>query len=811
MNTPRALVPFSLVALCMALAPNGRSDSITIGPAETISITGGGSAGANSYDVQGGVTTIQHKGPSQSSLLFRTEGGTLAFYGTSTGGNATAVSHGGPGNGGRFATVTFHDDSTAGAISVTNKAGVLGPNFDELSPGSIDGWGGQTQFHENAKAGSGSFINEGESFFGGTGGITAFSDHASADHGAFVTLGASHDKGLGGEVYFEGHATAGSGSFTNHPSATTAATDFAQGRTVFFETSDAGSATILNKAGDSVTTLNGGTTEFRNSSNAGQSSIVNEGAATRYWNHGATQFFNSASAEQSTIVNRQGGTSGGLTEFFDQSTAGSAHLINDGSQLFSAYGGEIIFHDQSSAGNATLQNVGPYGGSIWFKGNSTADHATLLLDSRAYNSQVYFAENSTAANATIEVSSNALLLFQENASAGNANVALRANLPADVGIQGGGTGSFRNGTAGNATFTVWGAEVAGATRAGLFFEGPTTTAGNATIIVNGAQVTTYGATGGLLSFDYNSHAGSATIVVNSGSNGGAGGLATFGRGSQGDQARIILNGTGALDVGANGAMGTTIGSLEGDGSVYLRGALLVVGSRNTDTDFNGVIAEGIGYSGGALTKTGSGRLALNGANTYTGLTTVNSGILAINGSVLGDVLVNAGGTLKGTGTIGGTVTVAPGGIFSPGNSPGTIAVGNLILGPGSALNLELGTISDFIDIRGDFILGGVLNLFDSGGFSPNHEYDLFRWGGAFTNLGFTIGLTPDGYSASDFSFDFSNGRLRLLVGDVIAPPPPVDPNPPGPSAVPEPSTYGAIAAAALLMLAVLRRIVRARP
>ena len=39
--------------------------------------------------------------------------------------------------------------------------------------------------------------------------------------------------------------------------------------------------------------------------------------------------------------------------------------------------------------------------------------------------------------------------------------------------------------------------------------------------------------------------------------------------------------------------------------------------------------------------------------------------------------VNSTGTLQGTGTIGGLVTVNSGGILSPGNSPGMITLGSL--------------------------------------------------------------------------------------------------------------------------------------
>jgi autotransporter-associated beta strand protein len=72
-------------------------------------------------------------------------------------------------------------------------------------------------------------------------------------------------------------------------------------------------------------------------------------------------------------------------------------------------------------------------------------------------------------------------------------------------------------------------------------------------------------------------------------------------------------------------------------------------------------------SGGALLKSGSGTLTLNGANAYTGTTTVANGTLLLGGSIgAGAVSVAANTLLGGSGTIGGVVTVQNGGTLSPG-------------------------------------------------------------------------------------------------------------------------------------------------
>jgi fibronectin-binding autotransporter adhesin len=87
-----------------------------------------------------------------------------------------------------------------------------------------------------------------------------------------------------------------------------------------------------------------------------------------------------------------------------------------------------------------------------------------------------------------------------------------------------------------------------------------------------------------------------------------------------------------------------------------------------------------GATAAALYKDGPGVLALTGANSYSGTTTINGGAIRANntsGSATGSgaIAVNSGGTLGGSGTIGnGTnaITVASGGILTAGANATTI-------------------------------------------------------------------------------------------------------------------------------------------
>src|SRR5207244_325631 len=108
--------------------------------------------------------------------------------------------------------------------------------------------------------------------------------------------------------------------------------------------------------------------------------------------------------------------------------------------------------------------------------------------------------------------------------------------------------------------------------------------------------------------------------------------------SAGGTPRIELFGTGALELGSRIQSNLTIGSIEGDGFVFLGPKALIVGSNNLNTLFSGVI----GGNRGSLTKIGTSTLELTGANTYTGGTTIEAGSLVINNT-----------TGSGTGSGGG--------------------------------------------------------------------------------------------------------------------------------------------------------------
>jgi hypothetical protein len=198
---------------------------------------------------------------------------------------------------------------------------------------------------------------------------------------------------------------------------------------------------------------------------------------------------------------------------------------------------------------------------------------------------------------------------------------------------------------------------------------------------------------------------------------------TIGSGS--NSAQVILSGNntnnGVYTVNS-GAILTTLGtsalnnqSLTANGTVNVNGSILKVGplsgtgtvtttetgARDLDinmvavnANFNGSITDGSGTL--SLLKSGSGNQTLNGANTYTGATTINAGGLTLgsNGSISGtsvvsinnDGALNYGRTgatsfdnvLNGSGTSGSfnITTDSVVGIGSSGDFGGTINTGS---------------------------------------------------------------------------------------------------------------------------------------
>jgi autotransporter-associated beta strand protein len=217
--------------------------------------------------------------------------------------------------------------------------------------------------------------------------------------------------------------------------------------------------------------------------------------------------------------------------------------------------------------------------------------------------------------------------------------------------------------------------------------------------------------------------------------------------------------------------------------------------RNQSGDF--------GTAAGGLTKIGAGTLELLATNTYTGPTIVNEGTLEVTGSVAGSTVTVNGGSLKGTGTLGGVI-LNPLGTLAPGASPGTLTLTDITFA-GGTFSLEINGSgvgqADQLVASGSVSLTSNTPLTISLGYDPVDNVDSFvvvnNTGiGPISTVGgfFSVGGTPlsEGaifaVSGQQFSISYQGGDGN----DVVI------------AAVPEPSSFLALLGGCALLLGLRR-------
>ena len=181
--------------------------------------------------------------------------------------------------------------------------------------------------------------------------------------------------------------------------------------------------------------------------------------------------------------------------------------------------------------------------------------------------------------------------------------------------------------------------------------------------------------------------------------------------------------------------------------------------RSDNVSFGGVIS-----GTGSLVQSGAGAsaLTLSGANTYTGMTIVGSGVLVVDGSIASSSLtrVYSGATLGGVGTVG-NVTVASGGVFAPGSGVAGSAMtvsGNLTIASGATYQTTLNaTTASLAQVSGTATLTGAsLNIVMSGGPTTGTRYTIL------TDAAGGLGGT-DTFDVSTLTYNGLIGRLSNLT------------------------------------------------
>ncbi len=223
---------------------------------------------------------------------------------------------------------------------------------------------------------------------------------------------------------------------------------------------------------------------------------------------------------------------------------------------------------------------------------------------------------------------------------------------------------------------------------------------------------------------------------------------------------VTVNSGGTLDLND---FDQTIGSLAGDpgGSVTLGTATLTTGGNDSSTLFNGVISES-----GALIKVGSGTFTLAGSNTYTGATTVSSGVLQV------DVNNALGTAAAGTTVEDGAALVLNGVTYT--TPEGLTINGTGILGGGALVNVGTSTYAGTITADTDSTInagGGELTL--TGGLVKN-GINLTLTGGGTINVNSVISgalassdLFVDGVTTNLNGANTYNGATYIRNNGII--------------------------------------------
>lgn len=175
--------------------------------------------------------------------------------------------------------------------------------------------------------------------------------------------------------------------------------------------------------------------------------------------------------------------------------------------------------------------------------------------------------------------------------------------------------------------------------------------------------------------------GQLNLASDAGSTTGSGTIYAYGGGRTIANAVNYPSGTNNLTLivgGTNSITFTANIDLNGLDNTGNPGTRTITANNTAATTLSGAISDSSVNAIGFV-KNGTGTLHLNGANTYSGLTTISGGVLAGSGNVAGNVLVASGGSIGagpasgiGTLTIGGNLVITNGGagFFRLAKTPG---------------------------------------------------------------------------------------------------------------------------------------------
>jgi autotransporter-associated beta strand protein len=750
--------------------------------------------------------------------------GNLVFSGTSTADAATIVATGG----GKTTFSTGSTAGTANITANSGSSTIFNSTTAASATLNVSGTNSKNVFNGTATAANATINNTNSALTVFNNTSTAASSTITSSSSAktifnnSATAGASSiTNNAGGSAVFNTSSTASTATITNNSQGTTAfnnnstaasatITDKANGTTSFNDTTTAGSATINNTAN--------GNLRFFGSATAGNATIANSGTVTfNVTSDGGTATINSTGGKLD--ISSSAGIGLGALNGTGTVTLGNENLDLGAGNLGSNFSGVI---SDTGGGSLTKQGTGlvvlsganTYAGGTTVNagtlqvGNATALGATTgalavnggTLDLNGFSVTVGALSGSPGGTITTSVAGATTLTAGDSTPQttysgiiqdGSGTMALVKNGTGTLTLAGANT--YSGGTTVNAgALQVGNASALGATTGTLAVDG-------GTLDLNGFTVTV-GSLSGSSGTVTSSVAGTAGLVVNQTTDATYAGVIQDGSGTvsltkQGD-ATLNLSGAntysggtiidaGTLQVGNTSALGATTGALTINGGTLdladntvtvgnfsgASGAVVtssVAGSSGLiinqimDASYDGVIQDGVGTV--SLTKQGNAMLTLTGANTYSGDTNVNAGILAVgNASALGlgSVFVNSGGTLQ---TNGVNRHINVGTNYQQGSG------GTLMLGITSASNY------DSLHATGTGSLGGTLHVNFANGYTANlgDTFTLVEADGGLGGTTFdtinTTGALPSflgekyTYSTDALTLSFFQNMLSQLLG-----------------------------------------------
>ena len=204
-----------------------------------------------------------------------------------------------------------------------------------------------------------------------------------------------------------------------------------------------------------------------------------------------------------------------------------------------------------------------------------------------------------------------------------------------------------------------------------------------------------------------------------------------------------------LQIGNGGASGAVAGNIAALGTLIL--------NLSSAVTYGGVLS-----GNGLVRQVGSGSTMLTGDSSgFAGNTRVEGGILSVNGRLGGTLTVLAGGQLQGTGTISDVILS---GTVAPGNSIGTLNVGNITFQAGSIYQVEVNAAgqSDKIVAMGTATINGgtVQVLTGAGTYAPSMTYTILTAVGGRT--GTFSGVTSN-FAFLDWALTYDPNNVYLTL------------------------------------------------